>query len=207
MTFAYFNQYINFFLTPFKMQKQWAVESTDNSDIAFVHSLYFSWVLTFIRASYTLLFVYLISYYSPTINNLIEIKLTVTKNKLLLYFLLFEVVIFPITVWVTLKIWTYVIKLFHHLYNDESNFDRERIKQIVNGSLSSHLFFLIPVLGRLGQKISSLFYIFAGLRCNLGWTRAQSFIVILAPVIIMSTAAFFLILLMILNFSTLILGF
>lgn len=100
------------------------------------------------------------------------------------FMIILEVILFPLTLWFYAKFWGVVIRFFGDVFDAQG--DCAHIsEQIVNHSLSSHFFLIIPVFGELAKHVSSLVLIYAGLRRNMGLGTIQSFIVLLSPLMLL----------------------
>ncbi len=106
----------------------------------------------------------------------------IAHNKIVLFYLLFEVALFPLGVFLYCKIWELIIRFFIHLYEIEIKNEEQAVEEVLAGSLSSHLFFIFPIFGEFLKHIASLIYIFAGLRSGLGMSVLQASMVIIAPI-------------------------
>ncbi|MEK6624537.1 MAG: hypothetical protein AABY86_06200, partial [Bdellovibrionota bacterium] len=101
-----------------------------------------------------------------------------------IFIILLKVVCFPILVWIMVKIWEAIITFFHHFLGKDEN-DLAGISQIVNNTLTSHVFLLIPIFGPVLKWLSMLIQLYGGLRYNLRYSRLQAAIVLLSPVILL----------------------
>ncbi len=104
------------------------------------------------------------------------------QKKYFIISLLANVVFFPLSAWVYVKLWRLLISFCTKLF--DKDISQESIDDVVNFSLVSHFFLVIPVLGQLVQFISSTFYIFIGLRYNLRLSPIQSLMIVVSPLIL-----------------------
>lgn len=95
-----------------------------------------------------------------------------------------NVVFFPLIAFLYTRLWSWVISFFVFLF-DRQDSDATGIDQVVNGSLSSNTFLLIPIFGPVIKKFAMLVHLFAGLKNNIGLSNLQSIVVLLSPLLIM----------------------
>lgn len=96
--------------------------------------------------------------------------------------ILFEVVFFPLSLWIYAKFWQMLITFFAQLFKvDDSS---ATIKQVINQSFAGHVMLLIPLIGPLIRHAAGLVYLYAGMRENLGMTKMQASMVVLSPVVL-----------------------
>ena len=86
---------------------------------------------------------------------------------------LFSAVLAPLVLGIYLKIWQWVLQFFGRLF-DRSSETSSAAKEVVNYSLASYWFLLIPILGPMMQRLAQIVYLFLGLRQNIGLSRIQS---------------------------------
>jgi len=103
------------------------------------------------------------------------------QKKIMLMGLLFEVVFFPLTAWVYVKFWRIIISFFGSIF--DKDIDETALDDVVNNSLVGNFFLIIPVFGKLLKQISSVLYIFFGVKHNLRFTTIQSVIVVFSPLL------------------------
>jgi len=95
---------------------------------------------------------------------------------------LFEVVFFPLSLWVYAKFWEMLITFFAQLFKvDDSS---ASIKQVINQSFAGHVMLLIPLIGPIIRHAAGLVYLYAGMRENLGMSKMQASMVVLSPVVL-----------------------
>ncbi len=107
-----------------------------------------------------------------------------------IFIILLKVVSFPVIAWALVRIWEAIITFFHHFLGKDDS-DLPGISQVVNNTLSSHVFLLIPVFGPVIKWLSMLTQLYGGLRYNLRYTRLQAVAVLLSPLILLAFFAFF----------------
>lgn len=103
------------------------------------------------------------------------------------YFLLFsaslDIIFFPVTALVMTEVWAWFIRTYSKWLNPDLNHD-EIADQITTHALSSNLFTIIPFLGDLIQSGLYYFLLYAGLRSNLGASRALAWVILLTPTVL-----------------------
>lgn len=125
-------------------------------------------------------------------------------QKCFLIFIVVEAIFFPIIAWIFIKLWKQVIKLFILIFDTPSD-DRnlsEVLNQIVNSSLVSNIFLVIPVFGDSLKQLFSMLYLFSGLKNNLGMSTIQALIVIISPVLLLMLMLFVVIMLVMILFMS-----
>jgi hypothetical protein len=163
------------------------LDEGNSGEVTFTEALGVSWVFLMIKTFYSLIFIHIGIHFFQYLGNHTEFKkillpgLQVGSQKLSLFIVLLEVALFPLFVWVYVKFWSVIILFFSNLFETPNS--EEGVRQVVNYSLTSHFFYLIPIFGELGKHVSSLFLIFAGLKRNLGLNNLQSLLVIVSPLI------------------------
>ncbi len=95
-------------------------------------------------------------------------------------------VFFPLSAWVFVKFWKMITLFSLELFtvNIPDKGRTERVERMVASTLTSNLFLIIPIVGTLLKRISFFFIFFAGLRNNLGLSKVQSFVILMAPFLI-----------------------
>lgn len=164
------------------------LDEAESGELTFTETLGVSWVFMMIKTLYSLVFIHIgIHFFTylgehPQFKKILLPGIQVGSQKLSLFIILMEVALFPLFIWIYVKFWSVVIRFFANLYETPNS--EEGLRQVVNYSLSSHFFYLIPIFGELGKHVSSLFLIFAGLKRNLGFNNLQSLLVIISPLIL-----------------------
>lgn len=101
------------------------------------------------------------------------------------------IVFFPIAVWIYVKVYELLIRLFVDLfkapYINHQGVDKldEAVKQVVNCAISAYLFLLVPVIGEIIASIAFLVLILIGLKVNLRFTTGQSLLVLISPFVLL----------------------
>ena len=223
------NDYITAFLHPFKvheglsLNRDIATKKINNSELSiateehlkdvefskasgllFVEVLSISWVLAVINGIYSIGLTYLGFLASDALIDSKELSFLVNGNisvegqKILVSWAIVQVIFFPVTLWLYSKVWMVVIKFFGSLFDFDG--DLEKVSaQIVNHSMVTNLFLVVPIFGEMIRHFSSIIYLFAGLKKNMRLTTLQSLIVVCSPLFIFVL----LIVLVIMYFSTL----
>ena len=110
------------------------------------------------------------------------------QKKLFLLSLIANVVFFPLSAWIYVKLWRTLINFFLNIFDKERN--SESIDEVVNYSLVSNFFLVIPVIGNFIKILCSGYYIFLGLRHNLKLSSLQSFIIVASPLLLIGLLLF-----------------
>ncbi len=153
--------------------------------LSFSECVGISWIFALFKAMYTLITIHLGVHLFNFVSSKSEFQDLFLSNikysgqKIVIFWVLLEVVFFPILVWFYIKFWSVIIRFFVNLFETDSS--EESLNQVLNHSLSANVFLLIPVFGDFIKHISSLLFIFAGLRKNLGMTQLQSLLVMISP--------------------------
>ncbi len=168
------------------------IENTEEPEISglnFVEVMSVSWVMAIVSGLYSIgmiYFGYITGSYmseSDSLSSLISQNISLEYQKILISWSILQVIIFPITLWFYAKVWTVVIRFFGNLF--EFNGDLEKVtSQVVNHSIVTNLFLVIPIFGEMIRHFSSIIYLFAGLRNNMSFSILQSLIVVCSPLII-----------------------
>jgi hypothetical protein len=150
--------------------------------VNFLESLSISWMMYLFKAAYGVLSLYL-SYqlylaYDVEASFLSQLKFN--SQRVLLFIILLKVVLFPLSFWVYTKFWVNIIKLFAGLF--EVKGDVEKISnQIVNNSMTTHTFLIVPLVGEILSHVAGIIYLFGGLRKNMELSITQALSVLIFP--------------------------
>ncbi|MCP4912196.1 MAG: hypothetical protein GY909_03675 [Oligoflexia bacterium] len=157
-------------------------KATKTEGLTIIEALSCSWLMYFFKAFYDLMALYLgwSAFQIFQGDNLDLFAYQEAGQKIAIYSILLKVVLFPLFLWFYTKLWINIIKMSNHIFGDEVDIDHVA-EQIVHSSLSTHIFLVIPFFGEVVQFFTSLFYIYAGLRRNLGLNKFQSLLVLLTP--------------------------
>lgn len=164
------------------------LDTTGPKIMTFAESLSVSWIFVLVKTLYTLVSihmgVHIFNYVSgdSRLKDLFLPNIRFQSQKILIFWVLMEVVLFPIVVWFYIKFWSVIIRFFSNLFETDS--DEDSLNQTLSHSLSANAFLLIPIFGDFARHLCSLFFIFAGLRNNLGMTQLQSLLVMISPLFI-----------------------
>jgi hypothetical protein len=173
-----------------------------------------TWLFHLVYAIYSIAAIglgfYAWSYFNDSEDSIFDLaeQFHIQQHSLILTTLMFAVFI-PAFDWLALQIWRWIIKLFAGLYDLREKLGErmeESIKEVANYSLCSNAFLLIPVFGKMLQRLGQVFFLFAGLKKNMGMTIAQSFVVSLT-VYLALYILIFLLLLMIVLYVWILVGF
>lgn len=216
-----FYNYFYFFLHPFKMHTaldaarkgevfrrrslRLADENeSENNDLVdydydgmnLIELMSVSWILMLINTVYIVVSIYLglitFNYMSSdeAFTAILLPEFSFKAQQIVLFVALGQAILYPITMWVYTKFWGVLIRFFANLFEFEGDVVKTS-EQVVNYSLVSNMFLMIPVFGEVAKRFSSLIYIFAGLRQNFKFTRLQSVIVISSPILLLFMVLFF----------------
>lgn len=180
------------------------VARSEDQGLSFVEVLSISWILAVINGIYSIGLTYLGFLASDALSDSEELSflvngdISVEGQKILVSFAIVQVIFFPVTLWLYSKVWMVVIKFFGSLFDFDG--DLESVSsQIVNHSMVTNIFLVVPIFGEMVRHFSSIIYLFAGLKKNMRLTTLQSLIVVCSPLFIFVL----LIVLVIMYFSTL----
>ncbi len=189
--------YTLFFIHPFKSQAQLAAErdlKDQSTAVPYTPSLFdflcVSWALSCLKGIYALLgmLMGLKSWSWPKDDGSIVAKVLGPQgfdaNKMLIFFILLAVVLFPLGAFVFVKFWGLLVRFFIRLYEIELREEEKAVDEVVAGALTSHMFFVVPIFGEIAKHISSLVFLFAGLRSNLRMSVLQALMVVISPLFI-----------------------
>ena len=93
-------------------------------------------------------------------------------------------VLFPLGAFVFVKFWGLLLRFFIRLYELPVKDEERAVDEVVAGSLTSHMFLVVPIFGEIAKHISSMVFLFAGLRSNLGMSVLQALMVVISPLFI-----------------------
>jgi len=165
------------------------VLQAEDTELAFVDAMSVSWIFIVIQGIYSLLAIHL-GYEAFSIVHGDEEGLTSllipnfhSQGKSLVFWgILLQIVFYPVFVWFLTRVWGSFIKFFADLFEVEGEIDK-KTNQVVNHSLVSYTFYILPVFGTMAQGIGMLFYLYAGLKNNFKFTHLQSLVILVSPVI------------------------
>lgn len=166
-----------------------------------------SWLFVIIKSIYAMITIFIgVALYSEMVLEgssylgFLE-QFSVNTKKWALFSVLLDAVFFPFYGLGYVKIWELLIRLFSKLYGRENI---AGVKQVVSYSLVSNLFLLIPIIGGVARFFASIFYLFVGLKKNLGFSRLQSVIILISPIVFLSFVIFLLIIYWVLIISVML---
>lgn len=189
----FFKIYFHALMRPFhthellRQQRESIALDPQEEEFGLVEALSVSWVFASAKALYSLIAIILGLYWvgqSPELSESFFVSMWSHQvQKITVYMVLLEFILFPISQLFYTKFWGLLIKFFCLLFDMEK--DRERLSsEVATYSLASNLFLLIPVFGQLIRHLAGLVLIYAGLRKNIGFNVLQSLMVLLAPFIL-----------------------
>lgn len=161
----------------------------NETGLSFVEVLSVSWIMAIINGIYSIGFIYFGYMTSDALSEteslsfLISSTFSFETQKALVSWSILQVVLFPVTLWFYTKVWVVIIKFFGNLFEFDGDVE-EVTFQIVNQSIVTNLFLIIPIFGEMVRHFSSIVYLFAGLRKNMGLSTLQSLIVVASPLFI-----------------------
>ncbi|OUR98488.1 hypothetical protein A9Q84_03500 [Halobacteriovorax marinus] len=165
-------------------------ESTsDVSGLNFVEVLSISWIMAIVNGVYSIGFIYFgymtsdVLSESESLSFLISSTFQFETQKILISWSILQVVLFPVTLWFYAKVWMVIIKFFGNLFEFDGDVEEVTV-QIVNHSMVTSLFLIVPIFGEMVRHFSSIVYLFAGLRKNMELSTLQSLIVVASPLFI-----------------------
>ena len=176
--------YFQTFLAPTKR--------TEGETISYLEVMGISWALHIIYAFYSVFALYLgvISYEylssSQTYTHLLFESFSMTTQKISLLMTLVNVIFYPFIFQFAFKFWTFLLRFFAQIfdYDGERELDVE-IEELLNSMFTTNLFLVIPILGSVISTFAQTYYLFIGLRTNLGFTKVQAFLVLITPLFLM----------------------
>lgn len=204
---AVINNYIQSFLHPFdqheklhgireglskRKKEALTVVSEDSLNeeipvkLSFVEAMSVSWLLKMVYSFYSIVSIHLglISYKlmseDSSFADLLFNDFPMKAQKALLFTTLLSAIFYPLVLWIYTKFWSVIIKFFSMLFDIKGDVE-SMTDEVVNHSLVSNMFLLIPVFGEAAKNFCSFIYIFAGLKKNFGMNSLQSIVVLSAP--------------------------
>jgi hypothetical protein len=158
--------------------------------MSFYELLSCSWLLAVIKTMYFVLSLMIGHYlirsgtFLKGIKNLDFLRAGEQNQETVLFILLLQLVFFPLGVWIYIKFWKTIIIFFTKLFDKDEGIE-SIVDEVVEHSLCSHVFLLIPVFGDLARHFSSVIYLYAGCKNNLGLSSIQSLAVIISPIFLL----------------------
>ena len=188
-----FSHYFTVFLHPVKSheffrKRRRGENLQEEGDLrvpSFIEILCISWVFVIAGAFYSVFSMdFFSSLFVPEgfskISGMLFEKLT---RRIGLFFVLIEVILFPLFMFLYVKIWEIIIGLFSNLYSLQDE-EKKGISEVVYLSASTNIFLLIPILGHHLRFFVGLFYIFVGLKKNLNFSVFRSIVITVSPLIL-----------------------
>lgn len=157
--------------------------------LSFIDAMSLSWVMVLIKAIYAMIALLIGVYWLGILGDegryLGGLKFWGAKAQTVtIFMIIFDVILFPLTIWFYAKFWGVVIRFFGQLFDVEGDLN-EMSEQIVNHSLSSHLFLVIPIFGEMVKHLAGLTLIYAGLKKNMQLSTLQSLMVLVSPLMLL----------------------
>ncbi len=187
-----FHHYFLSMTRPFWLHEQLKLNRDNTAKIIsfdFVEVLSISWLMMVIKGIYSVIALLIgLEWMAGTTGEGQSFALDLWSKqtqKITLYVIILEVILFPMTLYFYAKFWAVILKFFCVLFNREEQNTEQITSEIINHSLVSNFFLIIPIFGGLIRHIAGLFYLFAGLRRNLGFNVLQSLMVLTAPLILL----------------------
>ena len=175
---------------PLVLASELEEDQTDyRTGLTFVEVMSISWVMAIINGIYSIGMIYfgyvtgMFISESDTLSGIISNNISLEYQKILISWSILQAIIFPITLWFYAKVWTVIVKFFGSLFEFDGDLE-EVTSQVVNHSIVTNLFLVIPIFGEMIRHFSSIIYLFAGLRSNMSFSILQSLIVVCSPLII-----------------------
>lgn len=165
----------------------------------FLSLMTLSWPFYIMRALYTLVALYISAqimsseFKSEGLMELFSMGYSFHWEKMMLFWTMLGVILFPLASWITMKFWSLLLSFFARLFQVDEEHLNEVCDEVSRCSLVSHFFLIVPLVGELLKQVSSWIYIYAGCRANLGLTRLQSFLIIVSPIILSATLILFMV--------------
>lgn len=165
------------------------VLEASNTELKFVEAMSVSWIFIVIQGIYSLLAIHL-GYRAFSMVHGEEEGLAAllipnfhSQGKSLVFWgILLQIVFFPLFIWFYTRLWASFIKFFADLFEIEEKVE-EKTSQVINHSLVSYMFLVLPVFGSMAQGIGMLFYLYAGLKNNFKFSHLQSLVILVSPVV------------------------
>ncbi len=193
--------FIYCFLHPYRIHEYWrhriplpGIHHTRDITLTIGESLAISWMFAIIKAIIQVLFIYILAIFfrnfilsSFPIAEMYQVSGLLSPYYIFVISLILDIIFFPVMTFIMAQFWMWLIK-FYGKYLDESESEK-KAEEIITVALTTHVFYLVPIIGEFLQKIFFMFYIYAGLRKNLGANRVVSLLIIFTPIFL--TIAFF----------------
>lgn len=188
------SNYVKYFLHPFETHRE-LYRSREHGEHEsdrpkLVDFISISWLFMMVKAMYALVFLYIGKKSSEylleqeTISNLLGPG-AAEIHRFIILFTIFEVILFPVALWFYAKFWGLIINFFCTLFDNNRPDKDQVVEEVVATSLTANMFLLVPIIGELGKYFSALFFLYAGLRENLKFSKVQSIVVLLGPLLLL----------------------
>jgi len=193
-------RYMQCFLHPVESQKKVNAQ-TDNvvgihghevearhNHLSFEEGLVFSWLFALMQSFYTVLIMNLGL-------NLFPVAKSVASRMgkpyaLQIFFIILEVVLFPLSYWFFTKFWSKVVFICSQMFSLEPEEGQVACEDIIIKAMSANALLVVPFFGQAFCKLLTAVYLFLGVKTRLGFSSLQAFIVMLVPffILFLSTA-------------------
>lgn len=165
-----------------RQAKEFALQTEEGTN--FLEYTSVAWVFVIIQTFYVFFGLYIFSFieFDQDVPQFFSISWKL--QGLSLFNSLVWVALFPFVAFLYTRFWSFLIKLFAGLFRSNEVLDESALRDVTNMSLCSHAFLVIPVFGPMVRHVSAFVYLYAGLREHLQFTKAQSLIVLISPLIL-----------------------
>lgn len=149
-----------------------------SKELNFYEILLISWIFFLFNTFYELVGLNISWIFVPE-----EASFLISHFKLNLFILLLKAVLYPLTTWIFVRVWINLLKMYVKVF-EVRGFPESAIQQIAHYSLCGQVLLIVPFLGSILAPVASMFFLYAGLRNNLGLTRGGSLLFICFPLIL-----------------------
>ena len=173
-----FSRYITVFLHPITSHNyfrysRWQLSEDTIQPLSFEETVSVSWIFVIIKAFYTLIFINA------------GLKISLLGDNTVYFLTIAEIILFPLIAFLYAKFWESLIGTFVEFYGFKEGSIDKPISEIVNLSICSNTFLLVPLLGNTLRFFSALFFLFVGLKNNLHFSNLQSLLIICSPLFVL----------------------
>jgi hypothetical protein len=163
------------------------------TELSIPEAISVSWIFYIIKSFYFLMTILLsvavYYYFSATVDMGIVATFTFKWQKFAIIFILFDVVLFPVTLWFYSELWRYTVLVAGKLFQVKGDVN-QMAKQIIASSMSTHTYLVVPIFGGVVQFFMFFFHLFAGLHKNMEMTKLQAAVVLISPIFVFSGLIF-----------------
>jgi hypothetical protein len=157
------------------------------TSLGFVEIVCISWIFFMAAAFYKIvLFKIGIDYLGYFFENQLSLaQFALTGNiGSYIFFTLVTVTLFPLGVYIWVKVWSGVIFFFCKLYG-RSELEKSQVDSVVEMGVTSHLFLLVPIIGPTISFFMSYFILGVGMASKLQFSVIQILMVLISPLLLM----------------------